>query len=160
MPGVRTLFLWCRTLLEKRDVFISDVHLWPPSHSRAKAGRPARAYIQQICEDTGCSPEDLPEAIYDREEWRERVRYIPAGGMMRMRASTTKILQNFVSPSYFAKLALTTKILQKLCLILVFTHGWGKNKWIHIFPKDISVNWNSDRLSQDLNSVRWFDYLC
>ena len=30
-------------------------------------------YIQQLCEDTGCSPEDLPEAMNDREKWRERV---------------------------------------------------------------------------------------
>ena len=32
-------------------------------------GRPARTYIQQLCEDTGCSPEDLPEAMNDREKW-------------------------------------------------------------------------------------------
>ena len=32
-------------------------------------------YIQQLCEDTGCSPEDLPEAMNDREKWRERVRH-------------------------------------------------------------------------------------
>ena len=37
-------------------------------------------YIQQLCEDTGCTPEDLPEAMNDREEWRERVRDIHAGG--------------------------------------------------------------------------------
>ena len=29
-----------------RDELISDVHLWTPSHGRAKAGRPARTYIQ------------------------------------------------------------------------------------------------------------------
>ena len=35
-----------------------------PSHTwRAKAGRPARTYIQQLCEDTGCCPEDLPKAM-------------------------------------------------------------------------------------------------
>ena len=45
-----------------------------PTHGRAKAGRPARTYIQQLCEDTGCCPEDLPEAMNDREKWRERVR--------------------------------------------------------------------------------------
>ena len=63
-----------------RDELISDVLLWTPSHSRANAGWLARTYIQQVCEDTGCSPEDLPEAINDREEWRERVRDIRAGG--------------------------------------------------------------------------------
>ena len=52
------------------DVLISDALLWTPSHGRAKAGRPARTYIKQFSEDTGCSPEDLPEAMNDREEWR------------------------------------------------------------------------------------------
>ena len=55
-----------------RDELISDVLLWTPTYGRAKAGRPARTYIQQLCEDTGCSPEDLPEAMNDREKWRER----------------------------------------------------------------------------------------
>ena len=61
-----------------RDELISDVLLWTPTHGRAKAGRPARTYIQQLCEDTGCCPEDLPEAMNDREKWRERVRDIRA----------------------------------------------------------------------------------
>ena len=46
---------------------------------RAKAGRPARTYTQQLCEDTGCSLEDLPEVMNDREKWWERVRDIRAG---------------------------------------------------------------------------------
>ena len=32
----------------------------------AKAGRPARTYIQQLCADTGCSLEDLPGVMDDR----------------------------------------------------------------------------------------------
>ena len=32
---------------------------------QAKAERPARTYIQQLCEDMGCSPEDLLEAMND-----------------------------------------------------------------------------------------------
>ena len=63
-----------------RDEFISDVLLWTPTYGRAKAERPARIYIQQLCEDMGCSPEDLPEAMNDREKWRERVRDIRACG--------------------------------------------------------------------------------
>ena len=55
----------------------------PPSHGRANAGQPAQTYIQQLCEDMGCSPEDLPEAMNDWEEWRERVGNIRAGGMTR-----------------------------------------------------------------------------
>ena len=63
-----------------RDELMSDVLQWTPTYGRAKAGRPTRTYIQQLCEDTGCSPEDLPEAMNDREKWRERVRDIRAGG--------------------------------------------------------------------------------
>ena len=39
-----------------RDELISDVLLWTPTYGRAKAGRPARTYIQQLWEDTGYSP--------------------------------------------------------------------------------------------------------
>ena len=63
-----------------KDELISDVLLWTPAYSQAKAGRPARTYIQQLCEDTGCSPEDLSEAMNDREKWREWVRDIRASG--------------------------------------------------------------------------------
>ena len=44
-----------------RDELISDILLWTHSHGRAKAGRPARTYIQELCADTGMD---------DREEWR------------------------------------------------------------------------------------------
>ena len=64
-----------------KDELISDVLLWTPAYGQAKAGRPARTYIQQLCEDTGCSPEDLPEAMNDRKKWRERVRDIRASSI-------------------------------------------------------------------------------
>ena len=63
-----------------RDELIRDVLLWTPTYGRSKAGRPARTYVQQVCEDTECSLEDLPEAMNDREKWWERVRDIHAGG--------------------------------------------------------------------------------
>ena len=63
-----------------KDELISDVLLWTPAYGQAKAERPARTYIQQLCEDTGCSPEDLPEVMNDREKWRDRVRDIRASG--------------------------------------------------------------------------------
>ena len=66
-----------------RDELISDVILWSPSHGRAKVGRPACTNIQQLYEDMGCSPEELPEVMNDREEWRERVRDIHADGTTR-----------------------------------------------------------------------------
>ena len=64
-----------------KDEHISDVLLWTPTYGQAKAGQLARTYIQQLCEDMGCSPENLPEAMNDREKWRKRVRDIRAGGM-------------------------------------------------------------------------------
>ena len=64
----------------RKDELISDVLLWTPTYGRAKAGRPARTCIQQLCEDTGCNSEDQPEAMNDKERWRERVRDIRAGG--------------------------------------------------------------------------------
>ena len=59
---------------------INDVLLWTYTYGQAKVGRPARTYIQLLYEDTGCSPEDLPEAMNDREKWRERFRDIRASG--------------------------------------------------------------------------------
>ena len=38
-----------------RNELIRDVLLWTHSHGQARAGRPARTYLQQLCEDTGCS---------------------------------------------------------------------------------------------------------
>ena len=63
-----------------KDELISDVLLWTPTYGQAKAGWPARTYIQQLCEDTGCSPEDLPEAMNDKEMWWERVSDIRVSG--------------------------------------------------------------------------------
>ena len=57
-----------------KDEVISDVLLWTPSYCQAKAGRPAWTYIQQLCEDTGYSPEAQPGAMNVREKWRERIR--------------------------------------------------------------------------------------
>ena len=56
-----------------RDALIIDVLLWTPTLGRAKAGWSARIYIQQLCEDTGCSPENQPEEMNEREKWRDRV---------------------------------------------------------------------------------------
>ena len=61
-----------------KDEIVSDVLLWTPAYVQSKVGRPARTYIQQLCDDTGCNPEDLPEAMNGRGTWRERVRDIRA----------------------------------------------------------------------------------
>ena len=58
----------------------SDVPLWTPSYGQTKVGKPARTYLQRLCTDTGCSMEDLPRAMDDWDEWRERVRKIRDDG--------------------------------------------------------------------------------
>ena len=50
-----------------RNELISDVVPLTPTYGRAKAGRPARTYIQQLC-----------EAMNNREKSRERVKDISA----------------------------------------------------------------------------------
>ena len=59
-----------------KDELISDVLQWTPPHGRAKTGQTTRTYIQQLCTDTGCSIEDFPAAMDDRDRWWERVREI------------------------------------------------------------------------------------
>ena len=45
--------------LSSKDQLITNMLLWTSSIGRAKAGWPARNYIQQLCADTGYSLEDL-----------------------------------------------------------------------------------------------------
>ena len=73
-PTTKTTQVW-RTLhaghcWRKRDELISEILLWTLQHGWAKSGRLARTYIQQLFADTGCSLEELPGAIDDREEWQ------------------------------------------------------------------------------------------
>ena len=64
---------------DMQDELISDILRQTPSHGRAKVGRPARTYIQQLCADTGYSLEDLTGTMDHRDGWWERVREIRAG---------------------------------------------------------------------------------
>ena len=43
-----------------KDELISDVLLWTPAYGQSKSGWPAGTYIQQLCDGTGCHPEDQP----------------------------------------------------------------------------------------------------
>ena len=61
---------------KSKDEIISDVLLWTPAHERESVGQPKRTYLQQLCVDTGCNPEDLLRAMVDRSEWRERIKEI------------------------------------------------------------------------------------
>ena len=50
-----------------RDELISDVLLWILTYGRVSVGQPAKTYLYQACMDTGCSFEDLLEAMDDRD---------------------------------------------------------------------------------------------
>ena len=51
-----------------------DILLWTPTCGHANASQAARTYLQQLSIDTGCSLEDLPGAMNNRDGWRERER--------------------------------------------------------------------------------------
>ena len=103
-----------------KDELISDLLLWTPTYGQAKAGWPAQTYIQQLCEDMGCSPEDLPEAMNDREKWRERVRDICAPGMTWWwRWIDTEV---FTSERWFS--------------FKIFTHT---DQWVHLLSEILCV---------------------
>ena len=56
-----------------KDELISGVLLSTLSHGRAKEfnGRPTGTYLRQLNMDTGCSLEDMPKVIDDKDEWQE-----------------------------------------------------------------------------------------
>ena len=62
--------------LRSRNELVSDVLLWTPSHGRAKAGRPARTYMQHLCADTECTLKT------NRKQWK-----IQRGGETRSEIS-------------------------------------------------------------------------
>ena len=128
-----------------RDELIRDVHLWTPTHGRAKAGRPARTYIQQLCEDTGCCPEDLPRAMKGREEWRERVRDIRATSATWWWWWDNLTLRIKIEP-YFLKIEI------ELPECKYRKHGSipierKVNTWLHVLKKWINTYWKKTYLA-------------
>ena len=75
------------------DKLISDILQWTPSHGRTKAGQPVGTCIQQLRADAGCSLEDLPGAMDNREGWKERVREIRAGGAIMIMIMTVNYMR-------------------------------------------------------------------
>ena len=49
----------------------------PLLHRRASVGQQIRTYLLKLCADTLCSLENLPKAIDDRDEWREKCQENP-----------------------------------------------------------------------------------
>ena len=65
-----------------KDELASDVLLWEPTHGKQDPGRPKRTFIDQLADDTGCRPQELKNAMSNKEDWRKRV--------MRSRASSIR----------------------------------------------------------------------
>ena len=132
-----------------RDELIRDVLLWIPTHGRAKAGRPARTYIQQLCEDTGCCPEDLPRAMNDREEWRERVRDIRAASTIWWWwwwyiSKHWYFLSIYMFSIIYPHTA--TEYMFVLVVLLLHGHEWGSIRvhllWVHpCFSNSVQHVW-------------------
>ena len=57
-------------------------------------------------------------------------------------------IQSFPSPRLVASPWLKNQS------VLLFTHSWRENNWIHTFPKGISAMWNAISVVLDLNSCR------
>ena len=82
---------------------VSDVLQWTPSHRRTSVGKPARTYQQQLCTDTGCSLEDLPETTDDRRMARERERERELGKSMQPALYDDDDLYLFSSSTFLFK---------------------------------------------------------
>ena len=132
-----------------KDELISDVLLWTPSHGRTKAGRPAWTYIQHLCEDTECSPEDLPEVMNDREGWRERVRDISADGMTRWWWLNTNNFRIDLFENYLYLIGILKMI--SLCsdkilyiYIYIYSYDIKYSNWTWIISKQITLSHRQD----------------
>ena len=73
-----------------RDELISDVLRWTPTYGWAKAGRPARTYIQQLCDDTG----DLPEAKIFNYNFKKAFWSVTCLGILSSLAFMSTFLEN------------------------------------------------------------------
>ena len=43
--------------------------------------------------------------------------------------------------------------------VLLFTHSWRENSWLHIFPMCISAMWNANSLSIRIKYLLWFGWV-
>ena len=65
-----------RHCFRQKEELVSDVLLWDPKHGMAKVGRPFRTHPKLLTEDTGVQLADLPNAMDNRELWREIVNLV------------------------------------------------------------------------------------
>ena len=129
-------------------------------------GRPAKTYVYQFCTDTGCSQEDLPEEMQDRDRWWER------------KSPETPCYENENDDdTYFVFFLCISRLLPKTCKIKNFIHSenhqfmgfhetinklidfngmlnrWGLSYAMGFFPTRISFKYESS-----LNRSSWLIY--
>ena len=63
-----------------KNEVISNVLFWSASQGWVSVRWPATTYLQQLSTNRGCSQEDLPKAMDNRDKWQGRVREIRARG--------------------------------------------------------------------------------
>ena len=145
-----------------KDELISDVLLWTPSHGHAKAGRPARTYIQQLCEDAECSPGDLPEAMNDRVEWWERVRDIRTDGATRWWWFREVIFVAFIIMFRSAYFLASISCIRRLWYIVDHLSLFKKISSIKTGTPFLLINPHSinERFSFDGTKIYWRKYHC
>ena len=51
----------------------ADLLRWSPNHGKRRAGNPAITYIDQLCRDTECLPNDFLALLQDRDGWLDRL---------------------------------------------------------------------------------------
>ena len=96
-----------------------------PSNDRTKAGRPAGTYIQQLCEDTVCSPEDLPEAMNVRRMM-----------MMLIKLNGSKYCYVLLT----IQLNINKLVYKELNdLAVLFSVSWQNECQLSIWPIDVSL---------------------
>ena len=55
----------------KQELTSNLLLLWSPSRGRRRVGHPAITYIDQLCRDKGCPPNNLPALLQDGDGWRD-----------------------------------------------------------------------------------------
>ena len=63
----KTWLWWCGHFWRCKDRLISNVLFLTPAQGHPSVGWLAKTYLHQLCVDTGCSLEDLPGAMDDRD---------------------------------------------------------------------------------------------
>ena len=111
--------------------FLETIQISRTRHAgRPSVGRPARTYLQQLCTDTGCSLEDLPEAMGNWDEWWEKVREIRASGSTWWWWWLIQIIWSRLFKEHFMKPGKTSyqrKMIWVLCFIsfiFIIKSGW------------------------------------